>query len=268
MKRVCLRVGIVAIAVCACGVAQTQEAAAENHTNPVMMPKDADPDWEVVTVKPGDPYAKSDHIDTSGRHVRLENETVEILLLGGHTMQKNQFDGLPKWAKTDRWTIDGLANVEGEPNLAQLQSLVRKVLVERFGLKMHQEQRRMPVYALTVAKGGPKLTANTSDPNGQSDERGRHGLGWQMYSYTNTSMPEFVLEILSRVDRPLVDQTGLKGRYDFQLKWLTDDAHAMDPDAPPGLFTAIQEQLGLKLELVKAKADVLVIDQLEPPGAN
>jgi uncharacterized protein (TIGR03435 family) len=89
-----------------------------------------------------------------------------------------------------------------------------------------------------------------------------------MYSSTNTSIPVFMLDILSYVDRPIVDQTGLKGRYDLQLKWLTEESHAMDPDAPPGLFTAIQEQLGLKLEPVKAPADVLVIDKVERPGAN
>jgi uncharacterized protein (TIGR03435 family) len=65
-----------------------------------------------------------------------------------------------------------------------------------------------------------------------------------------------------------VDETGLKGRYDFQLKWLTDDLHATDPDAPPGLFTAIQEQLGLKLAPVKAPAEVRVLDTVERPGAN
>ncbi len=78
----------------------------------------------------------------------------------------------------------------------------------------------------------------------------------------------FVLDILSSVDRPVVDQTGLKGRYDFKLQWTTDEARDPPPDAPPGLFTAIQEQIGLKLEPVKAPADVLVIDKVERPGGN
>lgn len=164
--------------------------------------------------------------------------------------------------------MDGLADVNGEPNVAQLHGMVRKVLAERFGMKLHREQREMPVFALTVGKGGAKLSASTGDPNGQPNERGRRGVGWQLYTYTNTSMPVLALELLSSVDRPIVDQTGLKGRYDFQLKWLTDDSHATDPDAPPVLFTAIQEQLGLKLEPVKAPADVLVIDKVERPGAN
>ena len=89
-----------------------------------------------------------------------------------------------------------------------------------------------------------------------------------MYRYTNTTMQELALMLLSKVDRPILDRTGLMGRYDLQLKWTTDDAHASDTDAPPGLFTAIQEQAGLKPDPVKAKADALVVDSLERPGDN
>jgi uncharacterized protein (TIGR03435 family) len=232
------------------------------------MAKDADPDWEVATVKPGNPNAPSDHIDLHGRHVTLENETVEILMLFGYNVQKDQIAGVPDWVKTARWTVDGLADVDGEPNLAQLQAMLRKVLAERFGLKLHHEQQEMQVFALTVAKGGPKLTLNTSDPNGLPDQHGNRDIGWQMYQYRNTSMPELVLELLSSVDRPIVDRTELKGRYDFQLKWLTDDSHGSDADAPPGLFTAIQGQIGLKLEPMKAPVEVLVVDKVERPVAN
>jgi uncharacterized protein (TIGR03435 family) len=88
-------------------------------------------------------------------------------------------------------------------------------------------------------------------------------------TFQNTSMPDLALMLLGQVDRPVVDQTGLKGRYDFQLLWTRDEAAtAAGTDAPPGLFTAIQEQIGLKLEPVRAPADVLVIDRLEKPGAN
>jgi uncharacterized protein (TIGR03435 family) len=257
----------VAIVLCLCVALHAQDAA-RSETKPRMMVKDADPEWEVVTVKPGNSYATSDHIDLHGRHVTLENETVEILMLFGYNVQKDQIASAPDWVKTERWTVDGLADVDGEPDVTQLQAMLRKVLAERFGLKLRHEQREMPVFALTVAKGGPKLTPNTSDPNGLPDQHGNRGVGWQMYQYRNTSMPELALELLSSVDRPIVDQTGLKGRYDFQLKWLTDDSHVSDPDAPPGLFTAIQEEIGLKLVPMKALAEVLVVDKVERPGAN
>ena len=253
-------------AVCSCRLSGAQDADANKKSQ--MMAQDADPDWEVVTVKRGDPYAKSDHINLHGRHLTLENETVEIMMLFGYQVQKNQIGGAPEWVKNERWTVDGISNTDGEPNVTQLQAMFRKVLAERFGLKIHREQRLMPVFALTVGKGGSKMSVNASDPNGLPNQHGSHGSGWVMYQYKNTSMPELALMLLGWVDRPIVDQTGLKGRYDLQLKWTTDDAHSADPDAPPGLFTAIQEQAGLKLEPVKAQADVLVVDAVGRPSAN
>ena len=241
---------------------------ANNSARPQMMPKDADPDWEVVAVKRGDPMATSDHIDSHGRHVRFENETVEIMLLFSYGVQKNQIANAPEWVKTERWDVDGLADVDGEPDVSQLQAMMRKVLAERFAVKLHREQREMPVFALTLAKGGPKLVPNTSDPNGVPNQHGSRGPGWVMYQYKNTSMPELALMLLGWVDRPILDRTNLTGRYDLELKWLTNDSHAADPDAPPALFTAIQEQAGLKLESIRAAAPVLVLDAVERPGAN
>jgi uncharacterized protein (TIGR03435 family) len=249
-----------------------QDAAGQHQTNgsaqPQMMAKDADPDWEVVTIKPSAPSDKGDYMDMHGRHWTFERETVEEMLGIGYGVQKRQLAGEPDWARTDRWDVDGLSDTDGEPDLKQLQSMMRKVLAERFGLKLHNERRQMPVFALTVAKGGPKLTENTTDPNGTMDQNGASGNGWKSSRFSNATMRDLALILNFHVDRPVVDQTGLKARYDFRLKWLTDDSHANDPDAPPGIFTAIQEQLGLKLEPAKALADVVVIDKVERPGAN
>ncbi|MDP9049753.1 MAG: TIGR03435 family protein, partial [Acidobacteriota bacterium] len=249
-----------------------QDAAEQHQTNgspqPQMMAKDADPDWDVVTVKPSAPSDKGDYMDIHGRHWTFERETVEEMLGIGYGVQKRQLVGEPDWARTDRWDVDGLSDTDGEPDLKQLQSMMRKVLGERFGLKLHNEQRQMPVFALTVAKGGPKLTENTTDPNGTMDQNGGSGNGWKSSRFSNATMRDLALILDFHVDRPVVDQTGLKARYDFRLKWLTDDSHATDPDAPPGIFTAIQEQLGLKLEPVKAATDVLVVDHVDRPSAN
>ena len=234
----------------------------------VPMAAHADPDWEVATVRPSGPNEKGDHIDLHGRHVTLHNETAEMMLVIGYNVQKNQILGAPDWVKTERWDVDGLADVDGEPNVMQLQTMVRKALQERFGLKLHREQREMPVYALTVAKGGPRLTTNTTDPNGVPRDDGGASNGWGSKQFTNTSMRELALILMFYTDRLVVDQTGLGGRYDFKLQWTADEMHATDPDAPPGLFTAMQEQLGLKLEAVRAPAAVLVVDAVERLGAN
>jgi uncharacterized protein (TIGR03435 family) len=231
------------------------------------MAKDANPDWDVVTIKPGDPNG-GQRIRFRGRHVVLQSHTVEDILLIGYGVQKSQLAGEPDWAKTEHWDVDGIPNVEGQPSLRQLQTMMQKILLERFGLKLHHEQREMPVFALTVSKGGPKMNPDTSDPNGWMDQDNSNANGRDVESLKNASMPDLALILQFRVDRPVIDQTGLKGRYDFKLQWSTDDAQTPRPDAPPGLFTAIQEQLGLKLDPVKSPADVLVIDHIEKPSPN
>jgi len=236
---------------------------------PKMMAKDADPDWELATVKSSDPNdTAGQHINLRGRNVVLLDTTLEQFLLLGYGVQSSQLAGEPNWVKTERWDVDGTPDAAGVPNLRQIQGLIRKILAERFGLQLHHEQREMPVFALMVAKSGPKLTANTSDPNGLLDQQNGTNNGRHIEALKNTSMADLALILQFHVDRPVVDQTGLKGRYDFKLQWTVDEAQTSAPDAPPGLFTAIQDQIGLKLERLKAPADMLVIDKVERPGAN
>ena len=243
--------------------------AASAPTKPHAMARDANPDWEVATVKPSDPNdAGGQHINMRGRYVMFLDTTVEEFLLLGYSVQKSQLAGLPDWAKTEKWDVNGVPDTEGAPSLGQLEEMIRRILPERFGLKLHHEQRELPVFALTIAKGGPKITPNTSDPNGWLNQQNGTVNGQHYENLKNTSIAELTQILEFRVDRPVVDQTGLKGRYDFNLRWALDDGTATGANAAPGLFTAIQEQIGLKLEAVKAPADVLVIDKVERPGAN
>lgn len=253
----------IAISVIPAAIAQNDVA------KPQPMAKDADPDWEVATVRPSDPNDNGhQHISLRGRHVMLLDHTVDDILLIGFGVQKGQLVGEPDWAKTERWNVDGVPDVEGEPSMRQLQEMMQKILVERFGLKLHHEQREMPVFALTVAKGGPKMTPNLSDPTGWFDQQNSIGNGRDVEALKNASMTDLAHILQFRVDRPVVDQTGLKGRYDLKLQWSTDEAQTTQTDALPGLFTALTEQIGLKLEPVKAPADVLVIDQVQKPSPN
>lgn len=258
----------VAVVLCAGGALRAQDVAGRE-SKPTAMAADADPDWEVATVKPSDPNETGVHrVRFNGRHVMFAGDTVEELLSLGYGVQKSQLAGLPDWAKTDRWDIDGMPDVQGEPSVTHIQELMRKILAERFGMKLHHEQRMMAVFALTVAKGGAKLAA-AGDPNGQPRDHGGAGNGQVSKRFTSTSMSDLILTLRFYTGRPVVDQTGLKGRYDFSLRWSQDEAQAAaDPNAPPGVFTAIQEQLGLKLEAGKAPADVVVVDKVERPEAN
>jgi len=274
MRRVCgamrpeLTV-LTAAALLAFGIARAQGTEGNGTAKPQMMAKDADPDWEVATVRPSNLDDRNgQRIRFRGRHVMLLDHTVEDILLIGYGVQKSQLVGEPDWVKTERWDVDGVPDVEGEPSMKQLQAMMQKILVERFELKLHREQRVMPVFALTTAKVGPKMTPDASDPNGWMDQQNSAANGRDVENLKNASMPDLAQILQFRVDRPVVDQTGLKGRYDFKLQWTTDESQTTQPDAPPGLFTAIQEQIGLKLEAVKAPAGVLVIDNVQRPGAN
>jgi uncharacterized protein (TIGR03435 family) len=233
-----------------------------------MMATDAHPSFEVAAIKPSDPNDPSDRFHTDGRHVQIENQSVEKLIEFAYGLQKNQLAGGPAWADADRFDINGVTDVDGEPNTTQLREMLQKLLAERFGLAFHREQRELAVYALSETKGGAKLTKNTTNPDGQMDENGSGSGPSLSLKFTNASMTDFGKIMQFMVDRPIVNRTGLQGRYDFVLRYTYDETRATDPNAPPGLFTAIQEQLGLKLDAMKAPAEVLVVDKVERPSGN
>lgn len=233
------------------------------------MPKDADPDWEVVTVRPGDPNGTSSGIRVEGRDLVVERHSVETLLLFGFGVHKTQVVNAPDWVRSERWDARGYADVAGQPSIPQFQSLIRKLLVERFGLVEHTEKRDLAVYALTVGKGGLKIEKSAGDPNGLPDENDRENGGVRTMQIGNMSMREFCLMMTFFMDKPVVDQTGLTGKYDLLLKYTFDETKVpADGTAPATIFTAIQEQTGLKLEPIKTATDVMVIDKVERPGAN
>jgi uncharacterized protein (TIGR03435 family) len=197
-------------------------------------------------------------------------------------IQKKQIVGRPAWMTTDKYDLLAEPAGEGQPNDHQWKIMVQKLLADRFQLKFHHEKQELSVYAIVVGKHGPKLAKSQGDPNGLP------GLFFTqlkpiVLSVRNATIVDFAGLMQGAVlDRPVVDQTGLPGRYDFTLTWTPDqfqfagtglpvpppDKNANDADAPPGLFTAIQKQLGLKLKPTKAPAEVLVIDHVERPSPN
>jgi uncharacterized protein (TIGR03435 family) len=237
------------------------------------MAADADPAYEVVTIKPSDPNDGQRGFQTRGRRVKAVNETMNDLISFSYGIHAKQIAGGPPWFATDRYYIEGVPDAAGEPNLKQFRSLMQKLLADRFNLKVHNEQRELSVYALTVGKGGPKMTKSLGNPDGPPDDNFSRSA-WMRE--TNTTMFEFTKSLQYVLDKPVVDQTGLTGRWDFRVQWTPDESQfggmvppsPGNPNAPPGLFTAIQEQIGLKLELVKAMAEVLVVDHVERSSAN
>jgi uncharacterized protein (TIGR03435 family) len=249
----------------------TGETAWEIPQAETLMAKDADPGWDVVSIKPRDPNDPSNVqvMSTRGREVVILNRSVQGMVLFAYGLHKKQITGAPAWMDTLRWDIHGVPDIPGEPDEKHMQILIRKLLEERFGLKVHKETKELPVYAVTVAKGGHKMTRSTGDPSGPPYESETSNGGIMTMHMTNISMNEFAPGLGYFLDRPAVDQTQLPGRYDFQMKWTIDESKApADGTAPPGMFTAIQEQIGLKLEPVKAQTQMLVIDAVQQPTVD
>lgn len=244
---------------------------------PKSMDPNAKPKFDVVTVKPSDPNRQGKGFTVQGRHVMTINTTVNDLLMFSYGLNAKQIVNAPDWFATDKFDIDGVPDTEGRPNTKQMKLLLQSALADRFKLTFHHDQKELSVYAITVGKSGPKMTETTRQPNDPQGFLFRK-LGDLMVS--NETMKDFCDGMQGAVmDKPVVDHTGLTARYDFTLKWTPDESQfavfggykapaTEDPNAPPSLSTALGEQLGLKIDAVKAPAEVFVIDHIEKPSAN
>lgn len=247
---------------------------------PKPMPADAKPKFDVATIKPGQPNQPGKNIGFRGREFRARNFNVDDLIGFAYGLHHKQIMGAPEWFNTELFDISGVPDVEGRPSMPQMNMLMENLLTDRFQLKFHYEKRELSVFAITVAKGGPKMTVSSA-PADTGTGFGFRRLG--DLQVRNMTMADFAKWMQGSVtDRPVVDQTGLKDRYDFTLKWTPDDSQFAqfrstgalpqtnpdDPNAPPSLYTAVQEQLGLKMEPTKAMDEVMVIDSVQKPSEN
>jgi len=236
------------------------------------------PQFEVASIKPGKPSAKGSGVFINGHRFEVIDTKLEMLISFAYGLHPRQIVGAPDWTGRDEFDITGLAEGDTQPTLAQWKLMIQKLLADRFNLRYHRDTRDLPVYLLRLVRSGAKLNRSEGDPSalpmvffpGQ----------WGKLVGRNAGIKDFAAQIQNVVlDRPVVDETGLSGRYDFTLSWTPDESQftpiterippPTDPaNAPPPLFTAIQEQLGLKLEAGNARADVIVIDRLEKPAPN
>lgn len=244
------------------------------------------PSLDVISVKPN----KSGSRGMSMGPMSATNVPVHLLLTQAYHLYDDQLIGEPAWAKTDRFDVTGKVAASDEATVAKLTQDQKRVffqqmLKERFGLVVHHETRELPEYALVIAKGGAKIEEGKPDTSAPPDSRIRGGSRMSMdrgrmkFEDGGDGL-DFLLQILSsQTGRAVVNKTGLTGKYSFTLTWSPQmsaggprggaESDASTPlDAAPDLFTAIQEQLGLKLEPMKGPVDVVVIDHLERPGEN
>jgi uncharacterized protein (TIGR03435 family) len=231
----------------------------------------AQPAYDVVTVKVNNGLSQDTSVNMDETTFRAVNVPLRHLLVNAYGIRPSLMFGLPPWASSLRYDV--YAKIT-DPDLkllkslsqAQRRAMIAAILADRFGLKAHTETKTLPVYELVIAKGGPKLAPSAHpDPLGL----GKIDANKSDIVATQLTLSQLAGNLSAPLDRTVIDSTGLTGQYDFRLRWTPDTVAAGAPaDAPPDLFTAIQEQLGLKLEPSKGPVETLIIDHVEQPTDN
>ena len=230
------------------------------------MRADADPSFEVATIKLSDPNAPSEGFGgPPGRFNTPETRRWTISSCLPKAVHTKQIAGGPDWSSTQKFDIEAKPDTPGAANDKQNHVMMQKLLKARFGFSFHQDKRDLAAFVLPVAKSGSKLEKSEEAPETPSSFFFR-GLGKLVFR--NITMPSFASWMQTVLDRPVVDHTQLSGRFQGILKWNPDETQfaifgppphpSTAPDAPPDLYHAIQEQLGLRLNPERTSVDVMV----------
>jgi uncharacterized protein (TIGR03435 family) len=241
-------------------------------------PRPAAETFEVATIKPVESSEKSSRfIKMEGPHRFIEKDyTVKLLIAAAYDLNPRTISGGPAWIGSDHYDILALTPGDVQPSHDKQMLMLQSLLADRFKLTFHREQKEFSIYELSVAKGGPKLKKSAEPPDTAPAVISTVYPQRIVLPARNVTMGDFT-SLLQRaiLDRPVVDKTGLSGKFDFDLEWAPDEsqfggdvapASADAPSAP--FFTAIQQQLGLKLEATKGPVEALVVDGVERPSAN
>jgi uncharacterized protein (TIGR03435 family) len=223
------------------------------------------PQLEVASIKP----SIADRNSTSGIYtgeggIDAHNVTLKRSIIGAYRIGPNEIVGGPDWLDEDRFDI--LAKAEQSTNGdAVLMDMLQTLLADRFKLKLHRETRTMTAYVLEVGKNGPKLE---KAENGEASTNSSNSNGRASIEARASSMDRLARTLARSVDLPVVNRTGLDGNFNFKLQWTPQQSQPSNRPDDVSIFTAIQEQLGLRLRSEKVPVEVLVIDSAEKPSAN
>jgi uncharacterized protein (TIGR03435 family) len=240
-------------------------------------------EFEVATIKPTAPDWRG------GRYIKMQtahelvakNHAVRTLIAAGYNLSPKIILGGPDWVDSDHYDILAKAPGEVRPNLDEQMAMLRRLLEQRFALTFHREKKEFAIYSLAIAKGGPKLKDSTIVPDSRPE--GPPLLAFVIAPplvrlparYTTMGDLASVMQ-RAALDRPVVDNTNLAGHYDFDLEFMPDDNQfngmlaglAPADENKPGLYTALQQQLGLKLEATRGPVEAFVIDRVDRPTEN
>ena len=263
--------------------AQSPGAAAGNAPQPA---------FEVASIRPDDPGSMSNMLRArfTADSYTAEHFSLQMLIKSAYGVDDNQITGAPKWSSSQRFGIEAkmdsdttaaLSKLSGDQLQLAHRQMLQALLADRFKLALHTETKDLPVFVLVIAKGGPKIhEAKSGDTyangvkNAGGEAIGPHmammRLGGGRIEAQGVPMDSLANGLAQQLGRKVLDKTGLKGNYDYTLEWTPDQGHAetTEDSSGPSIFTAIQEQLGLKLESRTAPVDILVIDHVEMPSPN
>jgi uncharacterized protein (TIGR03435 family) len=233
------------------------------------------PQFEVISVKANAHSGFSPTtLQMAGSRFSTTGMPLRPLIMQFYGLRDFQILGGPAWINTDQWDIEAVAddgvnlqtvNFENPDKPTPASLMVQSLIENRFQFRFHRETKELPVYELTVAKNGPKIKSSTGQ-GAATRKLGRGEIEIQAYPFAT-----FAYLLARQLDHALIDKTNLKGSYDIKLQWNTELRAGAEPTSSsdrPSIFTALQEQLGLKLESSKGPVEVLVIDSVQRPSEN
>ena len=219
--------------------------------------------FDVISIRPNRSGSGDSGENTERGRLTVTNDTVKELIQLAFGVKAFQITGGLGWLSTAPFDIVATTGTAEDITDERLAPLLQSLLADRFGLKFHRETKESTVYSLVVAKGGPKTAVNTGEGGSSSNTNSKNGMATMVVSHMTADRLASRLE--RQVGRRVTDHTGLTAAYDFTLTWSQDQS--TDPTGP-SLFTALQEQLGLKLDSAKGPVDMVVIDAVERPSEN
>lgn len=278
-----ISIGLLLIVGCIVGFSQETPGGQQAEGEAIKLPA-----FEVVSVRP-DPRGQTGWmIGGTPDGYRAFGATMWMLVREAYgVFEDGRISGAPSWFTSDKFSIEAKVAEQDEAAFKKLdynqrREMLQSILADRFKLSVHWEAKEMPIYALIVAKNGPKLHESAPDPDAPGRAKGMGGLvkrGSPHLIVEGGTMEALARQLSFATGRTVIDKTGLIGRYDYHLDWTPEtfasplmgatgfSAPASDSNAP-SIFTAVQEQLGLKLDSQKGPVDVLVVDHAEKPSPN
>jgi uncharacterized protein (TIGR03435 family) len=237
-----------------------------------MALADSTPPYDVASVKQNKSADQSANMSIRDNVFTATNVPLNSLIEFAYDVRSDQIAGLSGPVSSARFDIEAkVVPPDGGPmptlTDTVLQAMIIPLLADRFQLKAHLQSKTMPVYDLVVAHGGPKFQLAVEDDQTNSSMNMRASNNDSIITAKDSSMTDLAAELSDEVHRQVIDKTGIKGNADFTLKWTSDEA-ADQGGTVISIFTAVEEQLGLKLQPAKGPVDTLVIDHAEMPSEN